>query len=162
LSHPRADIASVARNDPPLEQLKNFKVFWLGFSKPLRNLPRKTSQPVGLWKPEFLQLAKWAIVTNRTVSRGTSLAKWSPVRCAPNLAQEREAHFRRTLPKRTGSRHLSADGSQLGRTLTRMFLKQTLLIWPGIGGCPWRAKVPSGSQVAPLERRCTESASGIW
>jgi hypothetical protein len=30
----------------------------------------------------------------------------------------------------------AAGMSQSGKTLTRMFLKQALLIWPGIGGCP--------------------------
>ena len=50
---------------------------------------------------------------------------------------------------------------QSGKTLTRMFLKYTLLIWPGIGGCPWRAKVPRGNQVPVLfGMLCLMSARG--
>jgi hypothetical protein len=50
---------------------------------------------------------------------------------------------------------------QSGKTLTRMFLKCALLIWPGIGGCPCRAKVPRGNQVPVLFGiLCLISASG--
>jgi len=39
--------------------------------------------------------------------------------------------------------------TQSGNTLTRMFWKHALLTWPGIGGCPCKAKVPRPSIFGP-------------
>jgi hypothetical protein len=53
------------------------------------------------------------------------------------------------------------SSAQSDNTLTRIFLKHALLIWPGIGGCPCRAKVPCGSQILLVGSTCSTSALGI-